>query len=607
MEYETYWKKVKPFNLDINLKKKNPVILGFSAYSHDSSACIIKNGKVMAAAEEERFTRVKHDNGFPINAIKFSLKEADVTEVDAVVFFENPLEKLERINETITKSRPSRETEDKIKKLWQEKKMPEKIQLKLMQETGLKNNIIFLNHHLSHAASSYFMSPFEEAAILTIDGVGEKITTAIGYAKDKEIKLNKCIEFPHSVGLMYTALTTFLGFKANNDEYKVMGLAPYGKINRITNKHYKKMTKLIVINYDGSFRLNMEYFGHEGFESKAYTEKMVELFGITPRGRDSEVTQEYKDIAAALQMVTEDVVFIILNHLFRETNCRNLCIAGGVGLNSVLNGKIAHKTPFQNIFIQPASGDSGTAIGAAKYIQHLIDPSANREHQQHSHYGPEFSNNEIKKFLNDNRIRYYEFNSRDELLETTAGLIYQRNVIGWFQGKMEWGARSLGNRSILASPLYEDMRDVLNAKVKHREMFRPFAPVVCVDDVEDNFECNNPVPEPTDYMLMVYPIKKNKQKLIPAATHVDGSGRLQTIRKSQNPSYYDLIKKFGKISGIPILINTSFNIRGEPIVCTPQDAYRCMMGTEIDYLVIGKFLVKRTDNPKDIWNSEVQE
>lgn len=607
MKSETYWKKIKPLQFDVNLKKKNPTIMGFSAYFHDSSVCIIKNGKVIAAAEEERFTRKKHDNGFPINAFKFCLKEANVNEVDAVVFFEDPLEKLERINETIIRSNPSQEMIDKIKKVWQEKKMPEKIQQTLHKEIGLKNKIIFLNHHLSHAASSYLMSPFNEASILTIDGVGEKITTTIGYAKDKEIVLNKCIKFPHSIGLMYTALTTFLGFKANNDEYKVMGLAPYGKMSRASNQYYKIMTKLIDIKSDGSFRLNMKYFGHDSFEGKAYTKKMIELFGISPRGKDSEVTQNYKDIAAALQMITEDVVFMILNQLYKETNCRNLCIAGGVGLNSVLNGKIARMTPFNNIFIQPASSDSGTAIGAAKYIQHLIDSEAEREHQQHSSYGPEFSNEEIKKFLDEKNVKYSEFSSDEELLKTTARLVHHKNVVGWFQGRMEWGPRALGNRSILASPLYEDIRDILNAKVKHRELFRPFAPVVCVDDAQDYFECDNPVLEPTDYMLMVYPIKEKKRPLIPAVTHVDGSGRLQTIRRTQNTLYYDLIKKFGEISGIPILINTSFNIRGEPIVCTPQDAYRCMMGTEIDYLVIGKFLVKRFDNSQDIWNAEVRE
>jgi carbamoyltransferase len=606
-ERDSYWEDVTNPEIDLEERIRNPTILAFSAYFHDSSACIIKGGKIVAAADEERFTRKKHDNGFPTNAIKYCLQEAEADSVDAVVFFENPNEKLQRIEETLEQRMPSLRTYRKIRDSWSRVKSKERIEEKFQSETGLENRVLFLDHHLSHAASSYLTSNFGEAAILTVDGVGEKKTTTLGYAKGSNIKLRKRIDFPHSIGLMYTALTTFLGFRANNDEYKVMGLAPYGNMDRESNDFYRKMLEVIDIKSDGSYRLSMQYFGHNQFDSKAYSPELSKLLGVNPRELDSQVTQEHKDIAAALQMVTEDAVLAMLNYLYEETESENVCIAGGVALNSVLNGKILGKTPFKRVFIQPSAGDSGTAIGAAKYVQHVLDPEAEREHIQHSSFGPEYSNDEIRKYLDDTRVKYTQFDSEEELLRETARLIHDKSVIGWFHGKMEWGPRALGNRSILASPLHEDMRDVLNAKVKHREMFRPFAPVICVDDAPDYFECDEPVPEPTDYMLMVYPIKEDKRELIPAVTHVDGSGRLQTIRESQNPLYYRLIKQFGEISSVPLLVNTSFNIRGEPIVCTPHDAYRCMMGTEIDYLVIDNFLVKRSDNPRDMWNAEVRE
>jgi carbamoyltransferase len=601
----TYWKTINQKEIKEISSKENPTILGITAYFHDSSACIIKDGKVLAAAEEERFTRNKHDDSFPVNAINFCLNEAKVKEVDAVVFFEDPKEKFERINKTLTEHVHSQVTIQKIRKIWAEKKSPEKIQEKLL-EVGLNNKIIFLDHHLSHASSSYFMSGFEEAAILTLDGIGEKNSTTIGFANGKEIRLNQGIEFPDSIGLLYTALTVFLGFRANDDEYKVMGLAPYGLMNEVTNPFYKKLEKLVKIMPDGSFKLNMVYFGHENFENKAFTQDLTNFLGILPRERESKINRQHMDLAAALQMLIEKIVFKILNHLYKINPCDNLVMAGGVALNSVLNGKILSNTPFKRIFIQPAAGDAGTSLGAAKYLQYKLDPQAKREHQTHSSFGPEFTDESIKEFLTNQGIKFRKFNSEQELVETVTRLIHEKKVIGWFQGKMEWGPRALGNRSILASPCYKDMKDILNEKVKHREMFRPFAPVVCIDDVEEFFECDKPIPEPTDYMLMVYPIRKDKQELIPAITHVDGSGRLQTIKKSQNKLYYDLIKKFGEISGTPILVNTSFNIRGEPIVCTPYDAYRCMMGTKIDCLVIGNFIVQREENLKDIWDSEIK-
>ncbi|MEI6242220.1 MAG: carbamoyltransferase C-terminal domain-containing protein [Chlamydiota bacterium] len=580
---------------------KNPTILAFSCYFHDSSACILKNGKIVAAFDEERFTRKKHDANFPINSIKYCLKTANVKTVDFVAFYENPEIKWQRILETLNKNPPSKETYDKIHEIWQELKSKEKIQKTFNTETGLNNQIVFLDHHLCHAASSYFISGFNEAAIVTLDGVGERITTAYGHGKFNEMKLEKCINFPHSIGLLYTALTVFLGFKANDHEYKVMGLAPYGIMNREQNPYYKKLRKSIELKEDGSFLLNMEYFGHENFEALPYTQAMTDLLGLKPSPKSGLITSEQENLAAALQLVTEDTVFNLLNHVQKTTGHEKLCLSGGVALNSVLNGKILSRTQFKQLFIQPSAGDSGTVIGAVKYIQHLVDKNSPTEKISHSSYGLEYTSNEIETFLKEKNIVYRKFESEDILLMDIANLLKEKAVIGWFQGKMEWGPRALGNRSILASPLFSDMRDILNSKVKHRELFRPFAPVICIDDAPDFFHCDLPVPEPTDYMLMVYPIKESERKKIPAVTHVDGSGRLQTIRKNQNPLYYKLIKKFGELTGIPILVNTSFNIRGEPIVCSPQDAFRCMMGTEIDYLVIDHFLIKRAENLKESW------
>lgn len=588
-------------------KMHNPTILAFSCYFHDSSACLIKDGKVQAAVDEERFTRKKHDPSFPIEAIKYCLKVADVQTVDFVVFYENPDMKWARIQEILRQNPPSQEIYTNITELWKNLKSKEKIQEIFCTQTGLANTILFLDHHLCHAASSYFMSGFDQAAVVTIDGVGEQVTTAYGQGRGPSLHLEKSIQFPHSIGLLYTAITVFLGFKANDHEYKVMGLAPYGRMDRNTNPYYVKLRKTIDLKQGGEFALNMQYFGHSNFESKAYTSAMIDLLGIQPNSKNGPITQDYENVAAALQMVTEDAVFHVLKHVHQETGQDNLCFAGGVALNSVLNGKILSQTGFKRIFIQPSAGDSGTVIGAAKYIQHLVDSDAPLEHMEHSSYGPDYSYEEIKKFLDEHSITYQRFSSHEEMLETVAMLLRDKFVVGWFQGRMEWGPRALGNRSILASPLPEDIRDILNSKVKHRELFRPFAPVVCLDDAATFFECDIPIPEPTDYMLMVYPIKEKYRGQIPSVTHVDGSGRLQTIRKAQNPLYYRLIKKFGELTGIPILVNTSFNIRGEAIVCSPQDAYRCMMGTQIDYLVMGQFLIKRMDNLKDSWHPSIDD
>ena len=466
-----------------------------------------------------------------------------------------------------------------------------------------QGDVLFIEHHMAHAASSFLVSPFKKAAILTVDGVGEWTTTTYGLGEDNNIELMKEIKFPHSLGLLYSTITAYLGFSVNNSEYKVMGLSPYGDMNPLTNKYYKKLQKVIDVKSDGSFKFDMSYFKFH-YADRMPSKKLCQLLGSPVRKGESEVGQRHKDIAAALQMVLESIMTKILNHVHKVTNCENIVLAGGVALNSVYNGKILKNTPFKKIWIQPNATDGGTSIGVVSYIYNVILGKKRTFVLKDAFLGAGYSTETVKKFLDKNKIKYSTFKNDKELVDTTAKLLAESNVIGWFQGKMEWGPRALGSRSILSNPCNPEMQEILNLKVKHREKFRPFAPVVCEDDALKYFDCDKPVPEPTDYMLMVYPIFKEWRKKIPSVTHVDGSGRLQTIRRSQNKLYYDVIKKFGSHTSIPILVNTSFNIRGEPIVCTPHDAYKCMMGTGIDYVVMSNFLIKREDNQRDIWDSE---
>jgi carbamoyltransferase len=570
-------------------------ILGISCYYHDAAACLIHNGKIVAAAEEERFTRKKHDISFPINAIKFCLKKANITgdKLDHVAFYEKPLLKFERILSQHLEAFPkSYFTFIKTIPGWINEKL--RIRKTLKKQIGYKKDVSFIDHHLSHAASSYLVSPFKESAILTVDGVGEWATTTFGHAKENKVTIDKEIHFPHSLGLLYSTITAFLGFKVNNDEYKVMGLAPYGK------PIYKdEIRKLITLHEDGSYSLDMSYFVFQ-WASKMPSRKMTQLFG-PQRKPESELTQKHKDIAASLQKVTEESLFHMLNQLHKETKSDNLCMAGGVALNSVANGKIKANTPFKNVFIQPSASDAGTSLGAAFYLYNSVLDKPRTTVMDHAYLGPSFTDKEVKEYLDKNHVNYTTFKSDDDLIKTTAKLIWENNVIGWFQGCMEWGPRALGARSILSNATNPDMKEIINAKVKHRELFRPFAPAVTAEDAHKYFELDK---DDEKFMLFVYPIKKEFHDKIPAVTHVDGSGRLQTITSEQNKLYHGTIKEFGKHSGIPIVINTSFNIRGEPIVLTPHDAYRCMMGTGIDYLVIGNFLVKRDDNPNDKWDSE---
>ena len=579
-------------------------ILGISCYYHDSSAALLKDGIIVAAAEEERFTRKKHDNSFPINAIKYCLESQKIIidKIDFVGFYEKPLLKFERILSQHLEMFPkSMKTFLSSTPSWINEKL--RITKTIKKKLKYKGDIFFVEHHLAHAAGTFLVSPYEKSAILTVDGVGEWTTTAYGLGKGNEVELWKEIKFPHSIGLIYSTITAYLGMSVNNSEYKVMGLAPYGDMNPKTNTYYKKLLKVVDIKEDGSYRLDLSYFKYH-YSDRMPSEKLCKLLGGPVAKRDAEMTKRYQDIAAAVQLLTEDIMTKMLNHIYKETKCENIVISGGVGLNSVYNGKILRRTPFKNIWMHPNASDGGTSIGVVSYIYHTLLGKKRNFKFENAFLGPEYSTKEIKSFLDKNKIEYSTFKDDKELVETTARLVYENNVVGWFQGRMEWGPRALGSRSILANPCNPRAKELLNEKVKHREKFRPFAPVVCEDDALKYFDCDNPIPEPTDYMLMVYPIRKEWQKIIPSVTHVDGSGRLQTIRRNQNPLYYDSIKAFGKLSQTPIMINTSFNIRGEPIVCSPFDAYKCMMGTGIDYLVMNRFLIKRSDNSQDMWDSE---
>ena len=570
-------------------------ILGISCFYHDSAAALIRDGIVVAAAEEERFTRKKHDISFPINAINFCLQQEkiNIENIDQIAFYEKPLLKFDRLmSQHLEKFPYSYSQFIKAMPSWITEKLriPQIIKKKL----SFKKKIFFIEHHLAHAASSFLVSPFEESAICTIDGVGEWATTTLGIGKGTDVKILKEIHFPHSIGLLYSTVTAYLGFSVNNSEYKVMGLAPYGK-----PIYYEQLRKVIDIKPDGSYALDMSYFDYH-YKLTMPSKKFILEFGPM-RGSKDPVEQKHKDMAASLQKVTEEAVFAMLNYLHKMTGSTNLCMAGGVALNSVANGKITKNTPFKNIFIQPAASDSGTSIGCASYVYHSIFGFKRHYVMKNAYLGPGYKTEEIRKFLDDNKIVYSEFKDDEDIINTTAKLLHDNNVIGWFQGRMEWGPRALGSRSILSNACNPNMKEILNLKVKHREHFRPFAPVITAEDVHEWFDIDK---DEEEFMLFVYPVREDKRKIIPSVTHVDGSGRLQTITKEQNSRYYGVIKYFEKLSGVPILINTSFNIRGEPIVCTPQNAYKCTMGTGIDYLVMDKFLIEREDNPRDKWDSE---
>ena len=588
-------------------------ILGISAYYHDAAACIIQDGRIIAAAQEERFSRKKHDADFPRQAIQYCLQEAGISvqQLDYIAFYDKPFIKFNRILDSYLTFAP-RGVQSFLKAmpLWLRRKLwiPELIQ----KELAYTGPVLFPEHHESHAASAFFVSPFQKAAFLTIDGVGEWATASYGTGEGNRIRILAELHFPHSLGLLYSAFTYFLGFKVNSGEYKVMGLAPYGEpryVNRI-------LDHLIDLKEDGSFKMNMDYFDYP-VGLRMTTDRFSQLFDGPPRKPESPLTQRDMDLARSIQEVTEEIMLRMARHVKAETGERHLVLAGGVALNCVGNGKLLRSGIFEDIWIQPAAGDAGGALGAAliayhHYLNKPLLPKRGRDLQQGSYLGPKYANETIQQFLQTHQLPFH-FKNRSALLETVSDYLIEGKVVGWFQGRMEFGPRALGNRSILGDARSPEMQRKINLKIKFRESFRPFAPSVLVEHVNEWFELNHESP----YMLLVAPVQESKripladearrlqglEKLqvvrsqIPAVTHVDYSARIQTVRREDNPLYYDLIHTFYRKTGCPVIVNTSFNVRGEPIVNSPMDAYRCFMRTEMDVLVMGNFILLKEEQP----------
>ncbi len=592
-------------------------LLGISAYYHDSAAALVRDGAIIAASQEERYTRKKHDAGFPRNAIHDCLKQAGIAlaDVDCVVFYDKPFLKFERLLETYVAFAPSGlRSFVTAMPLWIKEKLFQKgmliDHLKEIDPGFAREKLLFTEHHLAHAASAFYPSPFDKALILTMDGVGEWATTSVMLGEGRYITPLKEIHFPHSIGLLYSAFTYFTGFKVNSGEYKLMGLAPYGKpvYADLIRKH------LVDIRDDGSFRLDMQYFNY--CTGLTMTNKRFDrLFGRAPRPPEGEITQMDMDLAASIQEVTEDIVIKIARNIRAEYQVANLCLAGGVALNCVANGKLLRAGVFDHIWIQPAAGDAGGALGAALAGYHLFQekerkPNGARDAMNGSYLGPEFSDADIERRLDGAGAKYQRL-EENALLDHAAGALAQEKVIGWFQGRMEFGPRALGGRSILGDPRSTRTQSVMNLKIKYRESFRPFAPSVLREEVRDYFDLDDDSP----YMLLVAPVtEKHRLALsaddqkkfgiellnvpksdIPAVTHVDYSARVQTVHADTNPRYHGLISRFKKLTGYGMLVNTSFNVRGEPIVCTPEDAFRCFMGTEMDELYVGNYRMRRED------------
>ena len=586
-------------------------ILGISAFYHDSAACLVKNGEIIAAAQEERFTRKKHDQTFPTNAISYCLDHAGIkgTGLDYVAFYDKPFLKFERILETYLAYAPfGIGSFLKAMPLWIKKKLWIKELIK--DELNYLGKIIFPEHHESHAASAFFPSPFQEAAFITMDGVGEWSTSSFGIGKDNQIELLADIQFPHSLGLLYSAFTYYTGFRVNSGEYKVMGLAPYGepKYKDLIYKH------LIDVKDDGSFKMNMDYFNYCAGLTMTNS-KFHKLFGGSPRKPESKLTQKEMDLARSVQEVTEEIVMKMAKHVRKETGMKHLCLAGGVALNCVANGKLLRSGQFEDIWIQPASGDAGGAVGCAlftwyQYLKNQRKADNKADFMKGAYLGPEFKNGNIESFLKKNEYSY-QLLTDSELSEKIADLIANEKVIGWFQGRMEFGPRALGSRTIIGDAKSPKMQKTMNLKIKYRESFRPFAPSIRAENISDYFEIDRESP----YMLLVADVKKEKQiqmseeqnsyfgleKLnvvrseVPAVTHVDYSARIQSVNEKTNPRYHQMLTKFNEKYRCPVIVNTSFNIRGEPIVCTPKDAYLCFMRTEMDYLIMGNYLLDKKE------------
>ncbi len=602
-------------------------VLGISCFYHESAATLVKDGEVVAAAAEERFSRKKHDQDFPKLAIEFCLKNQGITidDVDYVVFYEKPFWKFQRIILSALEVYPlAMRFFAKAMSIW----LLDKLWVKSIISEELKieaKKILFVPHHISHAASAYYASGFQKATVMTLDGVGEWTTTTYGEGVGKELTLKKQITFPHSLGLLYSVFTAFLGFEVNDGEYKVMGMAPYGK-----PKYLDKVRKLAKIYPDGSYELKMEYFTYHKSEHKSYGAKFTDLFG-KPRPKDMyfftktsgypdyfgkkpenyqelcELNQKYADIAASIQAFSEEVLLNLAKAVYKKTKTENLCIAGGVGLNSVANGLLLRKSPFKRIFVQPASGDDGGSLGAALYAYHSILGKQRGWKQTHCYFGKSYLAKEIETFLKINKIKYKKITNEEKLVDYLAEAVKEGKVIGFFHDRFEWGPRALGARSIIADPRREEMKDIVNTKIKFREPYRPFAPVTLAEKASQYFELGNLEHQYlTNYMLGVFPVKKEKRKIIPAVTHVDGTGRLQIIAKNQNARYYNLIKRFGDMTGVYVLMNTSFNLKGEPIVNSPSEAFSTFVRSGLDILALESFIVHKKDLPKKTFANKIK-
>ena len=589
-------------------------ILGVSCFYHDSAAALLHDGQLVAAAEEERFSRKKHDHSFPSKAIQFCLQHAGITAdaLDYVVFYEKPLVKFERILMTTLESFPrSWRVFGEAMIGWFDEKLW--VKSLLGEEIGVpEDKILFTEHHMSHAASAFLASPYDEAAILTIDGVGEWTTAAMGFGKaswedggQNEIVLTHEQRFPHSLGLLYSAFTAFLGFRVNNGEYKVMGMSPYGEPN-----HIEKIEKLFTVYDDGSFWMDMDYFSFHHAE-RTFSNKFIKLFGeprihesefftpktnpeVDPNSAKAKENQYYADIAASIQRVTEETILKMARSAYEKTGSRRLCIAGGVGLNSKANGRLLAEAPFDEIFIQPAAGDSGGALGAALYVYHIILKQPRKWVQEHNFWGAEYGDEEMLTAIEASGLNYEKLGNVEKIVSRAVDDIVDGKVISWYQGRFEWGPRALGNRSIIADPRRADMKDIVNTKIKFREPFRPFAPVILEEEAARYFP-DYPQPEkvyPMRYMLTVAKWDETLGQQVPAVNHL-GTGRMQTVRDEWNPRYYRLVQRFGEATGVPVLMNTSYNLRGEPIVTTPQNAINTFVNSGIDTLVMGDYIVTK--------------
>ena len=590
-------------------------ILGISGLYHDSAAALLRNGDLVAAAQEERFTRVKFDHRFPFHAIEYCLSEAGITAkaLDYVVFYEKPLQKFDRLLRSHMGTFPRswqvfREAMIAwfSEKLWLNSIIADKLSFPL-------DRILFIEHHLSHAASAMFCSPFEEAAVLTVDGVGEWTTTTMGNATadwgngrySNCIELDQEIRFPHSLGLLYSAFTGWLGFKVNSGEYKVMGMAAYGE-----PRYLDKLEKLIKVYGDGSFWLNIDYFSFHYSLTQTYSQKFLDLFGQerTPespfftantgddiRGRENSAqkNQYYADVAASIQRLTEDILLKALNHLHKKTGMKNLVMAGGVALNSVANGRIMRETPFENVFIQPNAGDAGGALGAALYVWHVLLGKSRQFVMEHAYFGQSFGDDQILSFLKGQCLGFERIDDLGRMADRVVDALLDQKVVGLSQGRFEWGPRALGNRSILADPRRSQMKNIVNTKIKFRELFRPFAPVVLEEEAHNWFDLGPAQGQfPQRFMLMVSKVFPDKEADIAAVSHM-GTGRLQTIRREWNPLYYEITRRFGEATGVPVLLNTSFNLRAEPIVATPGNAYNTFKNSDIDMLILDHFILTK--------------